>query len=167
MKEQGKIKPPRTPYMQGIRCHAGLSLCFLFLLGCKCKSKEACGYHLEVRPDDSLPGSSQNNYEPFHDWLKQHSSPVCLTAATSKSAKLSGAPSPDAHNHHSSPSLGLLSPHNLNRSLIPEFTSGLLSPNLRLSMPPLGFYTSFSDLLLSRHLIEMSYFSGHVFLTYP
>ena len=69
IKDEGKINDPLLSVMKGVRNTKVAALCLPFLLGVHCDSTYPCGYHLQVNYPDRLPGTSNADYEPFHNWL--------------------------------------------------------------------------------------------------
>ena len=69
IKDKGEILNLYLSVMKGIRNTKGAALCLPFLLGGHCDSTDPCGYHLQVNYLYHLPGASNLDYAPFHDWL--------------------------------------------------------------------------------------------------
>ena len=91
LKSEGKIAAPRLPKMKGIQNKNGAALCFEFLLGCHCDSPTPCGYHLQANDSDYLPGRSNSDWKPFHEWMAAHSSYFKLSPTAAANSKLASA----------------------------------------------------------------------------
>ena len=71
IKDKGKITNPHLPFMNGVRNTKGAALCLPFLFIGHCNSTDPCGYPLQVNDPDRLPGASNAEYAPFHDWMAE------------------------------------------------------------------------------------------------
>ena len=88
IKDKGKITNPRIPVMKVIHNTKGAALCLPFLLGGHCDSTYPCGYHLQLNDPDRLPGTSNADYAPFHDWIAASKEYVFISTSDSQNAKM-------------------------------------------------------------------------------
>ena len=88
IKDKGNITNPRIPVMKGIHNTKVAAPCLLFLLGGHCDSTYPCGYHLQVNDPDRLPGTSNVDYEHFHDWMATSKSYACLITSSYQNSNL-------------------------------------------------------------------------------
>ena len=88
IKDKGKITNSYLLVMKGIRNTKGAALCLPFLIGGYCDSTDPCGYHLQVSDPNHLPGTSNADHGPIHDWLMASKEYICLITSSSQKTKL-------------------------------------------------------------------------------
>ena len=71
IKDESKIKNTCLPVTKGIRNTKGASLFIDFFFEGHFDSTDACRYHLQVNDPDRIHGTSNEDYEPFHNWLTE------------------------------------------------------------------------------------------------
>ena len=88
IKDEGKIKLPSLPVMKCTRKTKAAALYLPFLINDQCDSTDPWGYHIQVNDPKRLPGTSNEDYTYFHDWMVKSKEYACISTKYSHNTKL-------------------------------------------------------------------------------